>query len=88
MTEIQRTHWESCWLEHHECAVQRVKELERTVAQLENGVVEPTWLARLRSPGFCGEDTQTQGALTHTVTLKLHGPGPLHSHHNDEPPSR
>lgn len=80
-------HTDDCWMQALECAWARIRELERKVAQLENGVVEPTWMARLRSPGYCGEDTQT-GAFTHTVTLKLHGPGPTWSHHNGEPPSR
>ena len=34
-------------------------------------------------------DTQSGPHLAgHTVTLKLHAPGPTWSHHNDEPPSR
>lgn len=102
MSEIERTHWTGCWIEHHECAVQRVREVERQLAeqaealrladienaQLQHGTKEPDWMRRLRSSGMlCGEDTQT-GAFTHTVTLKLHGPGPTHSHHNDDPPTR
>lgn len=82
-------HTDDCWMQALECAWARIRDLERTVAQLENGVIEPTWMRRIREGSIvpCGEDTQT-GAFTHTVTLKLHGPGPTHSHHNDEPPSR
>ena len=84
-------HYPDCWRIHFACALARVGELERKVAQLENGVVEPTWMQRIRVPhgGMipCGEDTQT-GAFTHHVHLTLHRPGPTWSHHNDEPPTR
>lgn len=88
---MSHEHYEDCHLHHFPCALERIRDLECKVAQLENGILEPEWMKRIRAPQggmLCGEDTQTGGALTHTVTLKLHGPGPTHAHHNDEPPSR
>lgn len=84
-------HWDGCWEQHHGCALRRIRELDRVVAQLQNGVVEPEWMARIREGGMvpCGEDTQSAGQLTHKVHLTLHTPeGPTWRHPSDDPPCR
>lgn len=77
-------------MEHHQCALRHIGRQAVIISQLQSGILEPDWLARLRNPGIvpCGDETQSGPVLTHTVTLKLHGPGPTHFHHNDEPPTR
>jgi len=46
------THWEGCWLdpEHHACAVARVRELERVLAEEAGAAREAiTALSRLQT---------------------------------------
>lgn len=85
MSEHQ--HYEGCHLHHFPCCLAEVRRLTVENAQLRNGVIEPDWMTQVRRGGMVGEETQT-GALTHSITLKLHAPGPTWSHHNDEPPTR
>lgn len=87
---MSHEHYEDCHLHHFPCALERIRDLERQVARLENGVVEPAWMQRVRVGGMvpCGDESQTEGAFTHTVTLKLHGPGPTWASATDEPPTR
>lgn len=82
------THHETCYTEHFECALKRIRDLTVEVEQLRNGVIEPDWMARVRQGGMlpCGDDTKSGGYGT--VILKLHSNGPTWSHHSDDPPTR
>ena len=95
-------HWTECWqVEGHEaCRLAEIRRLQVRVSQLESGVREPDWMARLRSPGIVMEDSHngnistqngnvTSGTcFTHPVTLTLHASGPTWRHANDEPPTK
>lgn len=79
-------HTDDCWLSSHECALKKIRDLQRTVAQLENGVLEPEWMKRVREGGMV--ETESEGGFTHKVVLQLHRPGPTWSGASDDPPTR
>lgn len=79
-------HWDGCWAIHDACARIELRRLQVENTKLRNGKLEPDWMASLREHRCC--DTLTGPVVTHGVVLKLHGQGPIHSHHNDEPPTR
>ena len=86
MTEPE--HFVECWRIHHQCALAEIKRLAIQVSQLQCGVIEPDWMARVRQGGMlpCGDDTKSGGYGT--VILKLHGNGASWTHHSDDPPTR
>lgn len=75
-----------CWRVHHQCALKRIRDLEVEVSQLRSGVIEPDWMARLRTPSVvpCGDETICE----HKVVLHLHRAGPTWASASDDPPTR